>query len=509
MHDPRYPPVSRPAGDFGPSVEMPETTAAKVATGIAGCASLDVVCRRPIHHVLEYSALHRELERLRDAAPDAVVRLFMATALEDPVPFAELPAERIERFDVDAPFEPPPPLVAGHREILELDAQRLDFAGAGRPSNGRAAVAGDRFFAAVSDASPRWRRAADAGETVRLPEAPSVLIHQARFHLGDTLWLTPLLRGLRSLAPEARVTVLGPSVARRALAGHPDVDAVWVHSPASGESARQALGERLRRHPFDAALFALVRHPASFWVAEAVAGAGTPLRVNLEYFDRPSDGRGSPDPFTHEGFFFWGTMASPRLLLHALDPFSPPASASSGAPLRDRRLSFDVFPDDVVAARRRLAELRIGEAPFAVMTPGGKSSERWPAERFAALARRLAEARGWHVLLDGAPEERGTLEEIAAAAGNSRVHVVGGSLGEMAALLRRARLLVSNDSAPIHLAETTATPTLYFAQHEKLTHSHPAGPRCWALYDETANRIAAITVDQAWGALEAMGEGDG
>jgi len=74
----------------------------------------------------------------------------------------------------------------------------------------------------------------------------------------------------------------------------------------------------------------------------------------------------------------------------------------------------------------------------------------------------------------------------------------------LAALLERANLLVSNDSAPIHLAETSRTPTLYFAHREKLTHSHPAGPGCWALYDGARNRLARITVGQALGAIAEM-----
>ncbi len=65
------------------------------------------------------------------------------------------------------------------------------------------------------------------------------------------------------------------------------------------------------------------------------------------------------------------------------------------------------------------------------------------------------------------------------------------------ALLERARLLVANDSAPIHLAEAAGTPTLYFAQREKLVHSHPAGERCLALYDDAGNDPRRITVEQA------------
>jgi ADP-heptose:LPS heptosyltransferase len=73
-------------------------------------------------------------------------------------------------------------------------------------------------------------------------------------------------------------------------------------------------------------------------------------------------------------------------------------------------------------------------------------------------------------------------------------------LGVLAALLGRAALLVANDSAPIHLAEAAGTPTLYFAHHEKLVHSHPAGERALALFDDLANRVVNVSVEQALGA---------
>jgi len=61
-----------------------------------------------------------------------------------------------------------------------------------------------------------------------------------------------------------------------------------------------------------------------------------------------------------------------------------------------------------------------------------------------------------------------------------------------------------NRAASIHLAEAVATPSLYFSQHEKLTHSHPDGERHWALFDQRQNSVENITVDRALRALAEM-----
>jgi ADP-heptose:LPS heptosyltransferase len=146
----------------------------------------------------------------------------------------------------------------------------------------------------------------------------------------------------------------------------------------------------------------------------------------------------------------------------------------------------------------------IGDGRFIVLAPAGHSSDRWPAERFGELAARLAAELGVAVLVEGAPADEPLLRAVVERSGDPRVRTATDPLGVLAALLERARLLVGNDSAPIHVAEAAGTPTLYFAHREKLVHSHPAGEACWALYDEERNRLADISVEQVLGAVREM-----
>ena len=64
--------------------------------------------------------------------------------------------------------------------------------------------------------------------------------------------------------------------------------------------------------------------------------------------------------------------------------------------------------------------------------------------------------------------------------------------------------MVTNDSAPLHFAAALGAPALYFSQREKLAHSHPRSPRCWALYDDLENDLERISVEQALGAIREM-----
>lgn len=157
------------------------------------------------------------------------------------------------------------------------------------------------------------------------------------------------------------------------------------------------------------------------------------------------------------------------------------------------------------AARRQAGEFlaSLGLKSFAVLSPGGLSSRRWPAASFARLAVALAEELDLGVLIEGSPQEAPLLREIEAAlgAGHRSIHVRQDPLDVFAALLARARLAVSNDSAPLHYAAALGLPALYFAQREKLVHSRPASPSCIALYDALENDLTRISVEQALGAV--------
>ncbi|MET7864947.1 glycosyltransferase family 9 protein [Micromonospora taraxaci] len=89
-----------------------------------------------------------------------------------------------------------------------------------------------------------------------------------------------------------------------------------------------------------------------------------------------------------------------------------------------------------------------------VLHPGSKvPAKRWPAERFAALARALTD-QGHRVLLTGSADERALAARVAEAAGLGSDAVLAGrtDLGTLAALVADARLVVSGDTGVAHLA---------------------------------------------------------
>jgi ADP-heptose:LPS heptosyltransferase len=120
----------------------------------------------------------------------------------------------------------------------------------------------------------------------------------------------------------------------------------------------------------------------------------------------------------------------------------------------------EVPPPDLGWARAELS--RLGLAPrYALLVPGGaahRPRKRWPAARYAELARRLA-AAGIEPVLIGGAEEQPLLADIAADSG---AHDLAGrtSLAEIAVLARGAAAAVGNDTGPMHLIAAAGCPTL-------------------------------------------------
>ena len=109
----------------------------------------------------------------------------------------------------------------------------------------------------------------------------------------------------------------------------------------------------------------------------------------------------------------------------------------------------------------------------AVIHPGAASgSRRWPADRFAAVARALT-AWGLPVVITGGAAERRLASQVALAAGLGRDAVLAGRTGlaELAATVAAASIVISNDTGVAHLAVACGTPSV--------TLFGPVSPELW------------------------------
>ncbi|MDD3642310.1 MAG: glycosyltransferase family 9 protein [Candidatus Krumholzibacteria bacterium] len=112
------------------------------------------------------------------------------------------------------------------------------------------------------------------------------------------------------------------------------------------------------------------------------------------------------------------------------------------------------------SAAERFRAAGLEERPVVALAPGARwPAKRWPAERFAELAEILYRA-GRGIVLVGGESDREVCAEVAAGVPGALDLCGRFGVMETAAALERADLLVTNDSAPLHLAEAVGTPVV-------------------------------------------------
>ncbi len=117
--------------------------------------------------------------------------------------------------------------------------------------------------------------------------------------------------------------------------------------------------------------------------------------------------------------------------------------------------------EDEEHVAKLLKEENVGE-PIAVISPGSKSHiKKWTVEGFAEIADRLIRECGAHVIFAGTPEDREVVDNIITKMKHKPHDLVGKTnIRQLAALLKRSNILITNDSAPLHLGCAVGTKVL-------------------------------------------------
>ena len=269
---------------------------------------------------------------------------------------------------------------------------------------------------------------------------PLRLLVRAPNWLGDVILSLPALRDLRSNFPAARLEVLAKGGVAELYRAVPGVDAVR-------ESHGHLEDIEGLRGAFDAAVLL----PNSFGSALAVWRAGVPERWGYA-----TDGRGllltrsarvPRDVRGRSQVYYYRAM----LAGVGLD-----ASGAADASLR--------CPEDWGA---RAAELLGHEGPWLGLNPGAffGTAKRWIPERYAAVGDLVSRRAGTRVAILGGRAER-PLGEAIAAGMRTPVRV-----------LSRLRLLVTNDSGPMHVAAALGVPLVAVFGSTDWRETAPVGDR--------------------------------
>ena len=263
---------------------------------------------------------------------------------------------------------------------------------------------------------------------------PTLVIQTA--FLGDVVLTTPLLAVLAER--HGPVDVVTTPAAAPLIETHPAVGAVIRYDKRGGDRGLGGLwrlGARLRARRYSRAYL-----PHRSWRSAALALlAGAPERTGFA---------DSPAAVTY-------TRRMPRPTAgHEVERLLALAGGGPGEPLLGAApVHIALTADDRAAADAWLRARGVGPG-FVALAPGSIwGTKRWPG--YAALAAALD---GPVVVVGG--REDAPLAEAVVAAAPGHAYSAAGTLGlrASAALIARAAALVTNDSAPLHLATAVGTP---------------------------------------------------
>lgn len=281
--------------------------------------------------------------------------------------------------------------------------------------------------------------------------------------VGDAVLQTPALRALRRGLPGARITLVARPWVAPLFRAHPDIDALVVDPEE--RRARRALVRHLRRERWDIG----IAFPNSLSAALLLWRVGARRRVG-----HARDARRLllTDPVPLEPWL---------LHVHETEYHLHVVRGLVDTEAVERTPVLAVDPQAQAELERTLGALGV-EAGAALLAIGAGaafgSAKRWPPARFAACARALRERHGLLPALIGSEGERDTTAEVARLVGEPVVDLAGRvDLAQLVALLGQARLFVTNDSGPMHIAAALGTPTVAIFGSTNWRTTGPLGPR--------------------------------
>lgn len=262
--------------------------------------------------------------------------------------------------------------------------------------------------------------------------------------LGDWVLTLPLLDELKAAFPGVRLGAMATAAVAPLVERYPAVDAVVISK--RGLRGFRETTAAVRRGGFDAAV---VVHPDMVDTL-IVWWAGVKLRVGIGY-------RGYSFLYNRRVYLHRSpsTRHEIEYNLKYMEAFGLSVPAEIPAP------RVEVTAGDRARARELLAARGVVGDGYVVVHPGsGGSSLNWSATRYRILAAELAKVIAPAVVVTGAADEA-ALASYVAGEGAGRVSVAGETdLGTLLGLLAGARLFVSGNTGPMHVAAAVGTPTL-------------------------------------------------
>ncbi len=332
--------------------------------------------------------------------------------------------------------------------------------------------------------------------------------------IGDVVLTTAAVRALRKNFPDARIAMMVAPATRQLVEGNPDINEVIVHDRAGKNKGiigfwKQVIN--LRRKKFD---WAIIFHTKR-WTNMFCFLAGIKRRTG---YRNEKFGVLLNDPVLDDRDV--GIKHEAEYCVDILN------SVGVSAPLSEIEFVIPVNPQSDAWVENWCRENHFDPKDLIIINPSASDPARqWPAERFAKIIQILQSKNIGPVAVIGTQNDIAAQKVLSSVQSTQSVKVFDlrgkTSMSQLIALLRKSRMLISNDTGPVHIAAALKTPVVSI-----FTRNEPGiNPERWRPLGEKvkvvvtpykgnisfrkakvtdASYLDAISVESVWEAVDAL-----
>ncbi|HTK81397.1 MAG TPA: glycosyltransferase family 9 protein [Bacteroidota bacterium] len=258
--------------------------------------------------------------------------------------------------------------------------------------------------------------------------------------IGDVLLSTAGLPDLRREFPDARIDFLTEKASREVIDGNPYIDSSIIFDRKSASGL--VLLADIRRRNYDLVID-LFGNPRSALITLA---SGARYRAGFRFKWRQ---------------YCYNIVIEPRGgKVHNVE-FNLDALRALGVPVSDPVPTFPLNGEAEQFANEFFEEAKLAQKTVVALNGGGGwYTKRWRIPQFAALADRIVAKYDAAIMITWGPGEEEDALRIRSLMNSEATIIPRTSLKQLGALLKRASVLVTNDSGPMHIAAAVGTPIL-------------------------------------------------
>lgn len=282
------------------------------------------------------------------------------------------------------------------------------------------------------------------------------------FGIGDVLFTTPIIHTLKDALPETKIGYLSNRRTEDILKNNPYLDYIFVYERDEFEDCKKKTIVRwlkemlsflnsIKKEHFDIAFdFSLNTQFGFFsWYA------GIPKRIGYNFKGR--------------GFFLTSKIPLSGYKDRHMAEHYAALLKEIGLNLKYNNMELYINEQDKQWARDALQKEGVSQEDYLIgIIPGGGKSwgkeayrKQWAPQRFAALADKIVANKQSKIIIMGDFSEQDIAEKVITSMKSKAIDFSGKTtLGQLAALLSRMRLVVTNDGGPLHMAAALGVKTV-------------------------------------------------